>query len=130
MSDVVFRIAAVVVVLGAAWLVAMAFRRFTRPSHPDVIVGEVGDRPGVVIFTSTDCSTCKDAIRRLEDLGVPFREVTYELEPQRFDTWQVGAVPLTIVLDTDANVVSVLSGVPSANQIRRSAARAGIEVRA
>ncbi|MCL1597932.1 MAG: hypothetical protein M3094_02015, partial [Actinomycetia bacterium] len=114
----------------AAWLVAMLLRRFLRPSHPDVAVGAVGDRPGVVLFTSTDCSTCKDAIRCLEDLDVPFREVTYELEPQRFDTWQVGAVPLTVVLDADGNVVSVISGVPSARQVRRDVARAGIEARA
>ena len=128
MSDVVIRVAVVVVVIVAAWLVAMAFRRFVRPSHPDVEVGEVGDRPGVVLFTSTDCTTCKVAIRRLEDLGIPFREVTYELEPQRFDTWQVGAVPLTVILDGDANVVSVISGVPSVNQIRRDVVRAGVEV--
>ncbi len=130
MSDVVIRVAVVAVVLVAAWLIAMAFRRIVAPSHPDVVVGEVGDRPGVVLFTSTDCSTCKDAIEQLEDLGIPFREVTYDLEPQRFDTWQVGAVPLTVVLDGDGNVVSVISGVPSAKQIRRDVARAGIEVRA
>jgi len=130
MNDVVVRVAAVVVVLVVARLVAVGFNRFIRPSHPDVTVGEVGDRPGVVLFTSTNCSTCRDAIQRLRDLGVPFREVTYELEPQRFDTWRVGAVPLTVILDADAAIVSVISGTPSAKQVRRDVARAGIESRA
>lgn len=128
MSDIVIRVAAVIVVLVVARLIAMGFSHFVRPSHPDVIVGEVGERPGVVMFTATDCSTCKDAIQRLRDLGIRFREVTYELEPQRFDTWQVGAVPVTVIVDADATVVSVISGVPSVKQIRRDIARAGIEV--
>lgn len=128
MNDVVLRAAVVVAVLGLAWLIAVGFRRFVRPSHPDLTVGDVGDRPGVVMFTSTDCTTCKEAIRRIENVGVAFREVTYELEPQRFDTWGVGAVPLTVVLAEDSSIVSVMTGVPSDKQFRRDIARAGIEV--
>ena len=128
MNDVVARVAAVVAVLIAARFVAMGFSRFIRPSHPEVTVGEVGERPGIVMFTSTDCSTCREAIRRLRDVGVPFRQVTYELEPQRFDTWRVSAVPLTVVIDGESNVVSVMTGVPSAKQLRRDLRRAGIEV--
>ena len=128
MNDVVARVAAVVAVLIAARFVAMGFSRFIRPSHPDISVGEVGERPGVVMFTSTDCSTCREAIQRLRDVGVPFRQITYELEPERFDTWRVGAVPLTVVIDAESNVVSVTTGVPPAKQLRRDIARAGIEV--
>jgi hypothetical protein len=128
MSDVVVRVGVVLVVLVAAWFVAMGLSRFVRPSHPDVMVGEVGDRPGVVMFTSTDCSTCREAIQRLRDVGIPFRQVTYELEPQRFETWRVGAVPLTVVVDAESAVVSVITGVPSRKQLLRDIDRAGIEV--
>ncbi len=128
MNEIVPRIAAVVAVLIAARVVAMGFSRFLRPSHPEITVGEVGDRPGVVMFTSTDCSSCKDAIKRLRDEGIPFRQVTYELEPQRFDTWHVGAVPVTVVVDEESSVVDVITGVPPVKRLRRAVAEAGIEV--
>lgn len=128
MNDVVVRVAAVIIVLVLARLVALVLAKFLRPKHPDVIVGDEGDRPGIVLFTSTDCSTCKQAIARIRESGLTFREITYDLEPQRFDAWGVTGVPLTVVLDESGDVIDGISGVPKARRIRRAADRAGIVI--
>jgi hypothetical protein len=119
-----------VVVLGVvavAVLAAYVARRASKPIHPEIMVGDVGDRPGVVLFTSTDCSNCKAAIAVLKGASIPFREVTHDLEPQRFETWAVVAVPLTVVLDADGNIVDSMTGVPRAKALVRSVRAAGIE---
>ncbi len=127
MNDVAARVAAVIIVLGIARVVALLLARFLRPKHPDVIVGDEGDRPGIVLFTSTDCSTCKRAISRIRESGLTFREITYDLEPQRFEAWGVTGVPLTVVLDADGGIVDGMSGVPPIRRMRRAVQRAGIE---
>lgn len=125
-SDVAVRLLVVVAVVVGAALIGLVIGRVRKPPHPGVTVGEVGERPGVVMFTSTTCPTCKDAIARLEDVGVPFREVTSDLEPQRFDTWGIVAVPVTVVLDGESSVVATFSGVPPVRQLRRAVSSAGI----
>jgi hypothetical protein len=125
-SDQLVRIIVVLVVVLAALLVAFAARRLARPVHPRITVGAVGDRPGVVLFTSTDCRNCKEAIALLKQESVAFREITHELEPQRFQSWTVLAVPLTVVLDVDGGVVEVMSGVPRRRALRRAIRVAGI----
>ncbi|GMR01781.1 MAG: hypothetical protein BMS9Abin20_0100 [Acidimicrobiia bacterium] len=127
MSDQIVRIVVVLAVIGVAVLVAIVARRLKRPAHPEITVGDVGERPGVVLFTSTDCSNCKQAISVLEDESVSFREVTHELEPQRFESWTVLAVPLCVVLDADGRVVWMMSGVPRRRSLRKAIHAAGIE---
>ncbi len=127
MNDTIGRLAAVVVVLVLARVAALVLARFLRPKHPDVIVGEEGDRPGIILFTSTDCSACKETISRIEQSGISFREITHELEPQRFESWGISGVPLTVVLDSASVVVDMITGVPSQRRIRRAAHSAGIE---
>lgn len=127
MSDQAVRIAVVIVVVGIAVLAAFIARKMARPVHPDINVGEVGDRPGVVLFTSTDCSNCKEAIAVLVGESIPFREVTHDLEPQRFETWDVVAVPLTVVLDAQGDIVETMSGIPKRSAVTRAARSAGIE---
>jgi glutaredoxin len=114
-----------VIVVGAAacaWLVS----RFRRPPHPNIVVGDLGDRPGVVVFTSTTCGTCKAVISLLEEWSIPFREVTNELEPGQFDEWGIVAVPVTVVIDEDGQVVATFSGTPRRAAFRRAASVAGI----
>lgn len=111
-----------------AVLVAFIAKSVRKPIHPTVFVGDLGDRPGVVLFTSTDCSSCKKAIARLKDMSVPFREVTHELEPQQFEEWEVVAVPLTVVLDVDGDAVEVISGVPPKRSLRNALKSAGVSV--
>lgn len=127
MTDPAVRLIVVVGVLVAAGLIALLFNRFRHPPHPAVTVGEIGERPGVVLFTSTECSTCKRAIGRLGDEGVAYRGVWYELEPDQFNIWGVAAVPLAVVIDAESSVVAVLSGVPSVKRLRRAVEAAGIE---
>lgn len=127
MDDQAVRIGITLVVLGVAVLVAAIARKVKTPAHPDITIGDVGDRPGVVLFTSTDCSNCKDAIAVLKKESIPFREVTHDLEPQRFETWSVVAVPLTVILDKDSRVVEMMSGVPPLRRLLRAVAAAGIK---
>lgn len=126
MNDVVIRLLIVGALVVVAVGVAAIASRVRRPPHPDITVGEVGDRPGVVLFTSTTCPTCKETIALLEDIGVPFREVTHDLEPQRFETWGVVAVPVTVVVDEHSQVVDVFSGVPRRRSVERAIGRAGL----
>jgi glutaredoxin len=125
-SEPVIRLLVAVGVIASALVLAAVLNRYRRPVHPTVSVGEVGDRPGVVLFTSTDCSNCKRTIERLKKLGVPYREVTYELESQRFDAWGVVAVPLTVFVDGDGHVEDALTGVPSRRKLVGAAKAAGI----
>lgn len=126
MSDTLVRLLVVVGIVLAAAVVAWVIRRVRTPPHPRVTVGEVGERPGVVLFTSTTCPTCKEAVAALESFGVSFREVTSDLEPQRFETWGVTAVPLTVVVDEGGQVVQTYSGVPRRRPLERTLGRAGI----
>jgi hypothetical protein len=125
-NDMVVRIFVVSLIIMTAAGLAYIIRRVKRPGHPDVNVGDAGNRPGVVIFTSTDCSTCKEAIARLRTKGVPFREITNELEPHRFEDWDVVAVPLTVVVDASGTVTRTFSGVPSRRALGRALGSAGI----
>lgn len=127
MSDQLIRVTIVLGVVAVAVLAAFLARKLAQPIHPRITVGDVGDRPGVVLFTSTDCGNCKEAITVLQSASIPFREVTHDLEPQRFDTWNVLAVPLTVVLDAEGNIVDSLTGVPRRRTLIRAAQAAGIE---
>lgn len=127
MSPQAVRILFVVGAVAVALLIAMVLRRAQRPVHPAVSVGDVGDRPGVVLFTSTDCGNCKKAIALLKSEEIPFREVTHDLEPQRFETWDVVAVPLTVVVDAKGSIVETMSGVPRRKALTRAVRHAGIQ---
>lgn len=127
MSDPTTRALVVLIVLGLALVAGVIARRVQRPPHPRVTIGDLGERPGVVLFTSTDCGTCKEAIALLEAEAVAFREVTYDLEPHRFEAWTVFAVPLTVVIAADGGVIETISGVPPLRRLRRAISAAGIE---
>jgi Glutaredoxin len=120
------RLVLVVAIVAVAAIVGLVISRYRRPPHPTVAVHDVGDRPGVVLFTSTTCSTCKDTIALLEDMSIRFREVTNELEPGRFEDWGIVAVPLTVVIDRDGAVTGTFSGVPRRSPLRRALAEAGV----
>ena len=116
---------AIVVVIGAVRL----FARWQRPSHPPVDAAGLGEEPGVVIFTSTDCANCEKARRVIGSLDVPIREVTWELEPSVFEDRGVEAVPLTAVVDASGRVEYLTAGVPRKRSVVRAAERAGLAVR-
>jgi arsenate reductase-like glutaredoxin family protein len=128
MTEITARLLLVVAVLGVAGVVAFAANRIQKPPHPTLSVQIDGDRPGVVLFTSLECTTCKETISLLRSKGVPFREITHELEPQRFESWRVLAVPLTVVLDSEGTVVAALSGAPSSRSLAGALRAANIKV--
>jgi len=127
MTDEVARLLLVIGVLAIAGLVAFVIKRLRRPPHPTLVVQADGDRPGVVLFTSLDCTTCKGTITILRSKDVAFREITHELEPQRFEAWRVLAVPLTVVLDDESTVVDAIAGVPSRRRLTAALRAAGLD---
>ncbi len=114
--------ALIVVVVVAARLIA----NWQRPSHPPIDLGDFGPRPGLVVFTSTDCSNCKEAMAVVGALGVEVREVAWELEPSVQEAVGVEAVPLTAVVDADGTIEALVTGVPRRRQLERAARRAGL----
>lgn len=128
MSDVVVRLAIVAIIVAAAGIGALLIGRMVRPPHPEIVVGEVGDRPGVVMFTATTCSTCKAAIAHVEGLGIPFREITDELEQPQFEAWGIVAVPVTVVIASDDSVVATFSGIPPKRALTAAVRTAGIPI--
>ena len=66
---IVLIVAAIVVVIAVTRLIA----RWQRPSHPPIDLGDFGPRPGVVLFTSTDCANCKEALALVRSLDLPHR---------------------------------------------------------
>lgn len=128
MTDEAVRLLLVMGVLALAAIIAFAINKLRKPPHPTLVVQSDGDRPGVVLFTSLECVTCRDTITLLRSNGVPFREITHELEPQRFEAWRVLAVPLTVVLDTESVVVDAIAGVPSSRRLSGALRSVGLEV--
>ena len=104
---------AVVIVVGAALLT----RRWQKPSHPRIDVAGLGLPSGAVIFTSTDCAKCKDALAALRSLDVPLREVTWEIEGDLLERARVSSVPLTVFVDGAEQVVDQILGVPTRRRL-------------
>mgnify|MGYP001812180447 CR=1 FL=1 len=120
----------VVLVLGLIVAVIAAVRLFARwqkPPHPPMQLDGLGDRPGVVVFTSTDCPTCTEAMRTVGSVTAPIREVTWELEPHLFDQYHVEAVPLIAVLDREGRTTMFQTGAPSRGRYTRAIRAAGID---
>jgi hypothetical protein len=119
----------VAVVLALVLLVVVVVRlvaRWQRPPHPPIDLDGLGDRPGVVVFTSTDCATCAEAMRVVGNAGRAVREVTWELEPRLFEEYRIEAVPLVAVLDGHGRSILFQTGVPDRNRFRRALRSAGI----
>lgn len=105
--------------------VALGTRRFQRPTHGRVDVHGIGLPAGIVIFTSTDCATCRDALASVRAAQAPVREVTWELESALFERVGVTAVPLTIVVDGAGNTIAQMVGVPRRRKLSRAVASLG-----
>lgn len=114
----------------AVGVVVIAVRlagRWQRPAHPAVDLGDLGAHPGIVVFTSTECSNCSAALAVVETFDVPIRQVTYELEADELERAGVEAVPLTVVVGAEGSVLSVLTGVPRRRVLSRAISAAGFD---
>ncbi len=122
--EVLIRLGVVVALAIVAVAVARAAGRWQRPSHPPVDVSDLAPTPGIVVFTSTDCSSCKAALAAVEATGAQVREVTWELEGATLEDRGVEAVPLTVVVDTAGRAVGQVAGVPPRRWLRAAWKRA------
>jgi len=121
------RVALVLVLVVVVVVVVRLVARWQRPPHPPLDLGGLGDRPGVVVFTSTDCATCVEAMRTVGGVNAPVREVTWELEPHLFDRYGVEAVPLIAVLDREGRSTMFETGAPSPSRFTKAVQAAGIK---
>ena len=121
------RVALVLVLVAVVIVVVRLVARWQRPPHPPLDLGGLGDRPGVVVFTSTDCATCVEAMRTVSGVKAPVREVTWELEPHLFDQYGVEAVPLIAVLYRQGRSTMFATGAPSRRRFIKAVHAAGIE---
>jgi len=113
--------AVILVAAGAAYLL----RRNTT-FHPLVDVSGLDLPAGVVVFTSTDCPRCKDALAVAHKVDAPLREVTYEIESDLQERAGVIGVPLTLVIDDSGTAVAQFAGQVSERSLRRALAGAGM----
>lgn len=121
------RVALVLLLVVAVIVVVRLVARWQRPPHPPLDLSGLGERPGVVVFTSTDCATCVEAMRTVGGVSAPVREVTWELEPHLFDQYHVEAVPLIAVLDGQGRSTLFETGAPSPGRFAKAVRAAGIE---
>ena len=100
---------------------ALTTRRWQRPVHRPVDISGRNFPEGFLVFTSTSCATCKDALARLKATGVPLREVTWELEPGLIEDLGIESVPLVVRVDQSGEAVGQVVGVPRQRWLRRMA---------
>ncbi len=129
MSAVTVKVLLVMAAIVLVVLLARLAGRWQRPRHPDVDVSSIRTDAGIVLFTSTDCSTCAEARRVAEATDLAVREVTWELEPGAFSAVGVEAVPLTVLVGAGGFAVSVFAGVPRRGALRRALRRSGLAPR-
>lgn len=94
MADGLIRLAVVVIVAAAAILIGLLWRRGTAWVRRHKSFAGLTD--GVYLFTSAPCESCTPAREALVASGVPFREVSYESEPELFDVLGVEKVPALV----------------------------------
>ncbi len=118
MDDLLARILVVVVVVGFALIAARATRGWQRPTHPPVDLTSTQLPNGVIVFTSSECVNCKAVRGALKELGVSYREVTWELEPGVFESAGVESVPLVVVRDGTGATRGQMAGRPGRRRLR------------
>lgn len=118
MDDLVGRVFIAVVVVAAALIAARATRGLQRPTHPPVDLSATELPHGVLVFTSSDCDNCRAVRGALKDLGVSFREVTWELEPAVFEAAGIESVPLVVVRDASGATRGQMAGRPRRRRLR------------
>jgi hypothetical protein len=125
MSDIAIRLGLIVAVIAVAAGGGVVARK-KLVGHPPVHIDRAGFDPGLVVFTSTECSRCKAVIAAAKATGAPLREVTYELERSLQEQVGVVGVPLTLVIDRRGRLRSQYAGSVGESKLRRALDRAGL----
>ena len=118
MDDLTIRLIIVVGVVGVALVLARLSRRWQDSAHPALQIPPGELAAGVILFTSTDCDQCAEARAALKKAGIEYREVTWELEPGRFERYGVQGVPLLARIDETGRESFLAAGVPSRRSLR------------
>lgn len=118
MDDVAVRLIVVGAVVAGAFGLSRLSRPWQDPAHPELQIPP-GELPaGVVLFTSTDCDQCASARATLQRAGISYREVTWEIESDRFQRYGVQGVPLLAKLDASGRQLYLAAGVPTRRTLR------------
>lgn len=82
--------------------VVVAIQRW-RARRPVRLVGDTGLPPGVYLFTSAECDSCRRARESLDTEMGPtgYRELTWNDDADRFDSIGVDGVPTVLVVSQD-----------------------------
>jgi hypothetical protein len=118
MDDLTLRVTVVSALVIVVFGLTLLANRFGEPRHAAVSLGDVSVPPGVVLFSSTECSTCKVVAANLRKLAVPLREITYELESATLSELGVDAVPLTLLVGENQQILWQRAGRLSARSLR------------
>lgn len=118
MDEPLARLAVVAAVASLALLGAWIWRR--RPRSRRVTLRGLG--PGVVLFTSSTCSTCDEVRELVRRWSGPdgHREIGWESDPEAFERYAIARVPSVAVLD-DRGEGHLWEGTPPRRPIRRAA---------
>lgn len=118
MDELAIRLVVVVAVVAGALGLSRLSRPWQDAAHPQLQIPS-GDLPaGVVLFTSTVCDQCANARAALQGAGISYREVTWEIESDRFQRYGVQGVPLLVQLDASGRQVYLAAGVPTRRALR------------
>jgi hypothetical protein len=110
MTDTSIRLAVVLSIVVIAGMAAVMAGRAKR-ARP-VITTRTDLAPGVHLFTSSTCRTCKEARRVVASTyGNEFREIRHEEDPESFGRHGITRVPTAIVMFLDGEA-TVFEGVP------------------
>ncbi|MBA3654386.1 MAG: hypothetical protein H0W70_09355 [Actinobacteria bacterium] len=87
-----------------------------------------GDRPWlVVVFSSTTCATCAEAVAKAEVAAcgdVAVQDVSYQARADLHRRYAIEAAPTTVVADRDGVVHAAFVGAPSATDLWAAIAEA------
>jgi hypothetical protein len=109
-----------VLVLIGVGLVVVAFWWWERRTGAKVrIIPPPGLEPGVTLFASETCDSCRAARRVLGAVvGSGYREVTFEDDPPGFGRYGIARVPSIVLVEPDGKA-TLVEGVPSRRTLRR-----------
>ncbi|HUP17855.1 MAG TPA: hypothetical protein VM848_17635 [Acidimicrobiia bacterium] len=110
MSDTTIRLLVIVLIVGVV-LMAAAVAGHTRRARPQRTTRD-DLPPGVHLFTSTTCGTCREARAVIASVyGDSFSETRHEDDPRSFGHHGIVRVPTAVVVLADRNAL-VFEGVP------------------
>lgn len=108
MSEVAVRLAlvglAVVLIAGAGWWSSYSRRARGRPFDGRDLA------PGVYLFSSATCTTCRGARRVLDHHLLRYSEVRFEDDPSALARHAIGSVPTVVVVTREG--ATAFEGVP------------------